>query len=55
MSGGIQLSCTGAGVNIPNLAVNQLLGIDKKWMIRRNPSRVAYVETPVELPDAGEM
>lgn len=55
MSGGIQLSCTGAGVNIPNLAVNQLLGIDKKWMLKRVPSRVAYVETPMELPEDSEV
>lgn len=31
MSGGIQMSCLASGVNIPNLAINKLLGRKKDW------------------------
>ena len=48
MSGGLQLSCLAAGVNIPDIAVNQLLGLEKIW---EPPSkkfcRVANIESPV--------
>jgi hypothetical protein len=51
MSGGIQLSCLGSGVNIPNIAVNQLLGKEKPWSINTVAAKVAYVETPVILSE----
>ncbi len=49
MSGGIQLSCIAAGVNIPNLAVNQLLGIEKPWSMDNAPKKVSFIEMPVVL------
>ena len=49
MSGGIQLSCLSAGVNLPNIAVNQLINIDKEWTVSPHPRRVAHVEMPVLL------
>ena len=49
MSGGIQLSCLMAEVNIPNIAVNQLINIDKEWTAAQNPRRAAHVEMPVLL------
>ena len=50
MSGGLQLSCLAAGVNIPNIAVNQLLGVDKEWQLtERREQRVANIETPIIL------
>ena len=49
MSGGVQLSCVGAGVNIPNLALNKLLGINKEWSMDYEPKKVSYIESPVKL------
>ncbi len=50
MSGGLQLSCLAAGVNIPDLAINQLLGVEKSWSLADKKSRrVANIETPVIL------
>lgn len=48
MSGGLQLSCLAAGINIPDIAVNQLLGVNKPWTApARKACRVANIETPV--------
>lgn len=47
MSGGLQLSCLAAGVNIPDIAVNQLLGAEKIWSLKKNSCRVANIESPV--------
>lgn len=47
MSGGIQMSCLAAGVNIPNLAVNKILGIHKEWNIQKESKSVSYVEMPM--------
>lgn len=48
MSGGLQLSCLAAGVNIPDIAVNQLLGIERPWSpIVPKTRRVANIESPV--------
>lgn len=49
MSGGIQFSCLAAGVNIPNIAVNQLIGINKTWSLTKKNCKVSYIETPVIL------
>ena len=49
MSGGIQLSCAAAGVNIPNIAVNRLLGVEKQARCDRKTRVVSFIETPVVL------
>ena len=50
MSGGLQLSCLGAKINIPALAISQLLGINKNWNYPPyNSCKVANIETPVCL------
>ena len=49
MSGGTHLSCAATGVNIPDIAVNKLLGIDKPWQLDRKEARVTHVELPVVL------
>ena len=52
MSGGLQLSCLGAGVNIPDIAINQLLGVEKIWnRPEKNFCRVANIETPIIIDD----
>ena len=47
MSGGVQLSCAAAGVNLPNIAVNKLLGINKPWQIDKSEKKISFVETPI--------
>lgn len=47
MSGGVQMSCLAAGVNIPNLAVNKLLGINKPWKIEMEEKFVSHIEMPL--------
>lgn len=47
MSGGIQMSCLASGVNIPNIAVNQILGNDKLWENKCEERYVTYVEFPI--------
>ncbi len=47
MSGGVQMSCLAAGVNIPNIAVNKLLGINKPWKIEREEQFVSHIEMPL--------
>ena len=49
MSGGVQLACIASGVNIPNLAVNKLLGIRKPWQNTQREVRVSQIETPLVL------
>ena len=49
MSGGIQMSCAATGVNIPDLAVNKLLGIHKPWHMEKRECRVTHVEVPIVL------
>jgi biotin carboxylase len=51
MSGGVQYAALAAGVNIPNIAVNQLLGVEKAWRVNRREVHLSYIETPVILPD----
>ena len=46
MSGGLQMSCLATGVNIPNIALNKLLGKDIPWSFERNNRIVSYVEVP---------
>lgn len=50
MSGGLQLSCKATGINLPDIAINQLLGIEKPWSYPDIKSqKVAHIETPICL------
>lgn len=49
MSGGTHLSCVGAGVNIPDIAVNKLLGVERPWTLERCERSVTHIEQPVVL------
>ena len=49
MSGGVQMACLGSGVNIPNIAVNKLLGIDKHWTNNYEEKQVSHIEIPVVI------
>ena len=49
MSGGIQMPCLGSGVNIPNIAVNKLLGIEKQWANNYEEKQVSHIEIPVVI------
>lgn len=52
MSGGLQLSCLAAGINIPDLAINRLLGVEKTWTVpNKKFCRVANIETPIIIED----
>ena len=42
MSGGVQMACLGSGINIPNIAVNKLLGIDKHWTNNYEEKQVSH-------------
>ncbi|MFA9376786.1 MAG: ATP-grasp domain-containing protein [Lachnotalea sp.] len=44
MSGGIQMSCLATEVNIPDIAINKLLGVNKKWSANKSTKRVSYIE-----------
>lgn len=46
MSGGLQMSCLAADVNIPNIALNKLLGRDIDWTMDRAERIVSYIEIP---------
>ncbi len=48
MSGGLQLSCKAANVNLPSIAINKLLGIEKEWQYPSFESqKVVHIETPI--------
>ena len=46
MSGGLQMTCLGADINIPAIAFNKLLGTDVEWKINRTDRVVSYIEIP---------
>lgn len=46
MSGGLQMSCLATGVNIPNIALNKLLGKEIPWSYERVNQIVSYIELP---------
>lgn len=46
MSGGLQMSCEAAGINIPNIALNKLLGKNIDWKIDTTKKIVSYIEIP---------
>lgn len=49
MSGGVQLSCTGTGINIPAIALSKVLGSELVWEADNSEKKVSYIETPVRL------
>ncbi len=49
MSGGVHMSCLASGVNIPNIAVNKILGINKEWNIDKRNKKVSQVEIPLVI------
>ena len=46
MSGGLQMSCLAADVNIPNIALNKLLCKNIEWSMDRREKTVSYIEIP---------
>lgn len=46
MSGGLQMGCLAAGVNIPNIALNKMFGRDIDWTMDRTEKIVSYIELP---------
>ncbi|MDE7415242.1 MAG: ATP-grasp domain-containing protein [Lachnospiraceae bacterium] len=46
MSGGLQMSCLAAQVNIPNIALNKLFGREIDWTMDRTEKTVSYIELP---------
>jgi hypothetical protein len=49
MSGGVQLTALASGINIPNIACNKLLGVEKKWHLEKREVSLSYIETPLVL------
>lgn len=47
MSGGIQMACMAANVNIPNIAVNKIIGNNKEWKIDYIEKKITHIETPI--------
>lgn len=47
MSGGVQMACVAANVNIPAIAVNKLLGKEIDWEICREERRISHIELPI--------
>ncbi len=46
MSGGLQMGCLAAGVNIPNIALNKVLGKRVEWSLDKEEKVVSYIEIP---------
>lgn len=46
MSGGLQMSCLAAEVNIPNIALNKVLGKTVDWTMSTVEKTVSYIEIP---------
>lgn len=51
MSGGIQMACLATGVNIPNIAVNKMLGNIRHWKLEEKNRKITQVLLPVLLND----
>lgn len=47
MSGGTHFSCAATGINIPDIAVNKLLGVEKPWSLEKKEARVTHIEMPI--------
>ncbi len=46
MSGGTPMSCLASGINIPNIALNKLLGKEVGWTPFKGEKVVSYIEIP---------
>ena len=46
MSGGLQMSCEAEKINIPNIALNKLLGNNIDWSFVKRECVVSYIEIP---------
>lgn len=51
MSGGVQLSCIAAEVNIPALAFKALMGEDTAFTVNKTERKVSYIEEPLLIPN----
>lgn len=50
MSGGLQLSCEASEINLPKIAIKELLGEKEKWSYPSfNSRKVVHIETPIRL------
>lgn len=47
MSGGTYLSCLGANVNIPNIAINKILEVSLDWDLDKSDKCVSYIESAI--------
>jgi biotin carboxylase len=46
MSGGLQMTCEAENINIPNIALNKLLGKEIDWNLEAKERVVSYIEIP---------
>ena len=46
MSGGLQMACLAENINIPNIALNKLLGKNVDWSFTPEEKVVSYIEVP---------
>lgn len=46
MSGGLQMACLAENINIPNIALNKLLGKNVDWSFTPEEKVVSYIEIP---------
>lgn len=46
MSGGLQMTCLAADVNVPNIALNKILGKNIPWKQDKTQKTVSYIEIP---------
>lgn len=46
MSGGLQMTCLAADVNIPNIALNKIMGKNVPWKQDKTERTVSYIEIP---------
>lgn len=46
MSGGLQMTCEAENINIPNIALNKVLGKHIKWSYEPTEKVVSYIEIP---------
>lgn len=49
MSGGIHMACYACGVNIPQIALQKLLGKEPEWMNKRETKIIAQILQPVTI------
>ncbi len=46
MSGGLQMSCLAGNINIPNIALNKILGRTIEWTLDKKNCVVSFIEIP---------